>query len=165
MSPFLPFLRRCNLFCVQSYRITMFYQQFYMSFFNLLYKWGTDVMSANYEILRPVTPADLDVNPRFVKILKMIPREGHVTRDQFKSLETNAVNKCMIYAVSSGILKRVLIYERVLKLESVKFWCTQFNKTSHKRTSSNGRLKKYICVQSPSLTSGCLVVHFSRTRP
>ena len=102
----------------------MFYQQFYMSFFNLLYKWGTDVMSANYEILRPVTPADLDVNPRFVKILKMIPREGHVTRDQFKSLETNAVNKCMLYAVSSGILKRVLIYERVLKLESVKFWCT-----------------------------------------
>ena len=120
----------------------MFYQQFYMSFFNLLYKWGTDVMSANYEILRPVTPADLDVNPRFVKILKMIPREGHVTRDQFKSLETNAVNKCMLYAVSSGILKRVLIYERVLKLESVKFWCTQFNKTSHKRTSSNGSTKK-----------------------
>ena len=99
-------------------------------------------MTANYEILRPVTPADLDVNPRFVKILKMIPREGHVTRDQFKSLETNAVNKCMLYAVSSGILKRVLIYERVLKLESVKFWCTQFNKTSHKRTSSNGSTKK-----------------------
>ena len=99
-------------------------------------------MTANYEILRPVTPADLDVNPRFVKILKMIPREGHVTRDQFKSLETNAVNRCMIYAVSSGILKRVLIYERVLKLESVKFWCTQFNKTSHKRTSSNGSTKK-----------------------
>ena len=113
-----------------------------MSFFNLLYKWGTDVMSANYEILRPVTPADLDVNPRFVKILKMIPREGHVTRDHFKSLETNDVNRCMIYAFSSGILKRVFLYERVLKFESVKFWCTQFNKTGHKRTSPNGSTKK-----------------------
>ena len=113
-----------------------------MSFFNLLYKWGTDVMNANYEILRPVMPADLDVNPRFVKILKMIPREGHVTRDHFKSLETNDVNRCMIYAFSSGILKRVFLYERVLKFESVKFWCTQFNKTGHKRTSPNGSTKK-----------------------
>ena len=99
-------------------------------------------MNANYEILRPVTPADLDVNPRFVKILKMIPREGHVTRDHFKSLETNDVNRCMTYAFSSGILKRVLMYERVLKFESVKFWCTQFNKTGHKRTSPNGSTKK-----------------------
>ena len=113
-----------------------------MSFFNLLYKWGTDVVSANYEILRPVTPADLDVNPRFVKILKMMPREGHVARDRFKSLETNDVNRCITYAFSSGILRRVFMYERILKLESVKFWCTQFNKTGHKRISPNGSTKK-----------------------
>ena len=72
-----------------------------MSFFNLLYKWGTDVMNATYEILRPVTPADFDTNPRFVKILRMIPREGHITRDHFKSLETNDVNRCITYAFSS----------------------------------------------------------------
>ena len=99
-------------------------------------------MTATYEILRPVAPADLDVNPRFVKILKMIPHEGHVTRDHFKSFETNDVNRCMTYAFSSRILRRVFLYERILKLESVKFWCTQFNKTGHKRTSPNGSTKK-----------------------
>ena len=94
-----------------------------MSFFNLLYKWGTDVMSANYEILRPVTPADLDVNPRFVKILRMIPCEGCVTRDHFKSLEANDVNRCMTYAFSSGILKRVFLYERVVSAIKIHSLC------------------------------------------
>ncbi len=51
-------------------------------------------MTANYEIVLPVMPADLDVNPRFVKILKMISRKRYVTRDHFKNLETNDITRC-----------------------------------------------------------------------
>ena len=103
-------------------------------------------MNTKYKILRPVTPADLDVGPRFVEILRMIPPEGYVTRDHFKGIEKNRVNKCLTYAFSSGILKKVLPYERVVNLESVKFWCTQLNKPGHKRISPRyGTRELYMC--------------------
>ena len=92
-------------------------------------------MITKYKILRPVTPADLNVSPRFVEILNMIPPEGYVTRDHFKGIEKNRVNRCLTYAFSSGILKKILPYERIVNLESVKFWCTQLNKPGHKRIS------------------------------
>ena len=92
-------------------------------------------MAISYKILRPVTPADLDVNPRFAEILRTIPSKGHITGDHFKSLNANDSNRCMRYAISSGILRRMMLYECVSSLESVKFWCTQLNKLGHKRIS------------------------------
>ena len=58
-----------------------------------------------------------------------------MTRDHFRDLETGHVSKSLAYASSSGILEKVPPYERVLKLESVRFWCTQLNKSGHRRTS------------------------------
>ena len=92
-------------------------------------------MVTSYKILRPVTPADLDVNTRFAEILRTIPTEGHITRDHFKSLNASDSNRCIRYAISSGILRKIMLYERVSSLESVKFWCTQLNKPGHKRIS------------------------------
>ena len=101
-------------------------------------------MTANYKILRPVTPADLDVNPRFVKVLKIIPPDGYVTWDHFRHLETNCVDSCLTYAFSSGILKRILPWDDTSKLESVKFWCTQLNKPNRSHTSPNGTRQLYL---------------------
>ena len=92
-------------------------------------------MVISYKILRPVTPADLDVNTRFAESLRTIPPEGHITRDHFKSLNANDSNRCMRYAISSGILRKIMLYEHVSNLKSVKYWCTQLNKPGHTRTS------------------------------
>ena len=91
-------------------------------------------MTTYYEILRPVTPADLDTRPSFVKLLKMIPPGRYVKRDYFKNIKKSSVGKGLTYACSKGILKRISPYEQVMKLKSIKFWCTQFNRSNHKNT-------------------------------
>ena len=102
-------------------------------------------MTTYYEILRPVTPADLDANPRFAEVLKMIPSGRYVTRNHFNNLETNRVYRGLTHACSCGILKRVSPYDRVLKMESVKFWCTQINKPGFKNmTSKSGTKPLYL---------------------
>ena len=98
-------------------------------------------MTTYYEILRPVTPADLDANPRFVEVLKMIPSGRYVTRNHFNNLETNRAHRGLACACSCGILKRISPYDRVLKLKSVKFWCTQINKPGFKNMTSKSGTK------------------------
>ena len=43
-------------------------------------------MTTHYEVLRPVTPADLYTRPRFVEILELIPPQGRVTFETFNHI-------------------------------------------------------------------------------
>ena len=83
-----------------------------------------------------MTPADLDANPVFAKVLKIIPLDWHILREHFRNLDKNRVNRSLTCAFSSGILKRISPYDLPLKMESVKFWCTQPNAPGHRHTTS-----------------------------
>ena len=92
-------------------------------------------MTSHYEILRPVTPADLNAHPSIVEVLKEIPSQGHLTSEPFRHIERSRASRGITYACSVGILKRVSPHAQVLKMDSVKFWCTQFNESGHKNTT------------------------------
>ena len=94
-------------------------------------------MTTHYKVLRPVTPADLKTGNRFAKVLEMIPPDGYMTFGHFKNIEATLASKGVAHACSCGILKRVSPYERVLSMNSVKFWSTQLNESGHKNTTTN----------------------------
>ena len=108
-------------------------------------------MTTHYEVLRPVEPADLDTHARFIKVLKAIPPGGYVTFEQFRRFEKNHAVGGLGHACLRGILKRVSPHERILKLNSVQFWCTQFEEPGYKhitpqhntRASYLGSLSKF----------------------
>ena len=108
-------------------------------------------MTTHYEVLRPVEPADLDTHARFVKVLKAIPPDGYVTFEQFRRFEKNHAVGGIGHACLRGILRRASPYERILKLNSVQFWCTQFEEPGYKhitpqhntRASYLGSLSKF----------------------
>ena len=89
-------------------------------------------MTTYYRILRPVTRADLDAPPSIAQILRMIPPDGCITFGHFTSADKNLVGSGIRHARSNGILERISPYERILGLDSVKFWCTQLNEPGHK---------------------------------
>ena len=93
------------------------------------------------EILRPVTPADLDIPPRLVNVLKSLPRQGRITSEHFQHMRKDRVSRGATHALSRGILRRILLYEQTLKLDSVKFWCTQFNKSGYKNLTTTSNTK------------------------
>ena len=93
-------------------------------------------MTTHYEVLRPITPADLHTCSTYVEILKSLPLHGYVTFEMFRHIDKTGSTKCMAYACSRGILKRISPHERILKLDSVKFWVTQLNKSGHKNSVS-----------------------------
>ena len=95
-------------------------------------------MTTYYEVLRQVTPEDLDTHPRFVRVLKIIPQDGYVTFEAFKHIGKYRASHGIAHACSVGILKRVSPCERVLRQDSVKFWITQLNKPGHKNMTSFG---------------------------
>ena len=98
-----------------------------------------------YEVLRPVTPADLGTRPSFVVVLELIPPDGRVASKQFMHLGKNRASKGIRHACSVGILARVSPHERVLKLKSVQFWLTQFNKSGHKNMQAkSGTRQTYL---------------------
>ena len=92
------------------------------------------IMTSYYEVLRPAAQADLDASPRFAKVLELIPREGYVTLGRFMHLGRKSASGGMTRACAVGILKRVPPYARIMKLDSVKFWCTQINDSGHRNT-------------------------------
>ena len=91
-------------------------------------------MTTHYKVMRPVTPADLDSPSTIAQILRMIPHEGYVTFEQFKKTDRSRADRGVKHACSIGVLKRISPHERVLGLDSVKFWCTQLNKSGHKNS-------------------------------
>ena len=102
-------------------------------------------MTTYYEVLRPVTPADLDTRPRFVEVLKLIPSQGHVTSELFRHLGKSRASKGITHACSRGILKRISPHDQILGLNSVKFWLTQLNESGHKNSiSKNGTKSLYL---------------------
>ena len=102
-------------------------------------------MTAYYKVLRPVEPADLDVPTRLVKVLKSIPWQGHMTSEHLEHMNKDHVRGGITHALSRGILKRILSHERILVLDSVKFWCTQLNDSGYKNsTSKNGTRYIYL---------------------
>ena len=102
-------------------------------------------MTTYYEVLRPVTPADLDTRPRFVEVLKLIPSQGHVTSELFRHLGKSRASKGITHACSRGILKRISPHDQILGLNSVKFWLTQLNESGHKNSiSKNGTKLLYL---------------------
>ena len=105
-----------------------------MRFLFLLYSWGTEDMTTYYKVLRPVGPADLNTSPMLVEVLRMIPSEGYVKRDHFENMGAGRASKGLAHACSKGILRRVSPHERVMEMESVRFWCTQFHESGHKNT-------------------------------
>ena len=52
----------------------------------LLYKRRSPAMTSYYEVLRPVTPADLDAPPSIAEVMKLIPQSGTVTFEAFRHL-------------------------------------------------------------------------------
>ena len=93
-------------------------------------------MTTHYEVLRPVTPADLHTCSTYAEILKSLPSHGYVTFEMFRHIDKTGSTRCMAYACSRGILKRISPHERILQLDSVKFWVTQLNKSGHKNSVS-----------------------------
>ena len=94
----------------------------------------SNIMTSYYEVLRPAEQADLDASPRFAKVLELIPREGYVTLGRFMHLGRKTASGGMTRACAVGILVRVPPYARIMKLDSVKFWCTQINDSGHRNT-------------------------------
>ena len=99
-------------------------------------------MTTYYEVLRPVTPADLATSKRFAELLKLIPPDGYIKSSLFKDIERNRRTDGIAYACSQAIIKRVSPHERILKLDSVKFWVTQLNESGHKNTSASHSTKQ-----------------------
>ena len=96
-------------------------------------------MTSYYEVLRPVVPADLDAQPRSVEVLEEIPSDGYVTFERFRHLGKNRANNGLAHACSLGIIKRVSPHERVLKLDSVKFWCAYLSEPGFRHTANRNR--------------------------
>ena len=92
-------------------------------------------MTTHYEVLRPVTQADLDTNPALEEILKMIPSDGYVTFEALRHVKNKRAARGLKHACSIGVLKRVLPHERILKLDSVRFWNGELDKSGHKNTT------------------------------
>ena len=92
-------------------------------------------MTTHYEVLRSVEQADLDTQPNVIEVLKSIPPDGYVTFEQFRRFEKNHAAGGLGHACLRGILKRVSPHERILKLNSVQFWCTQFDEPGYKHTA------------------------------
>ena len=99
-------------------------------------------MTSHYKVLRSVTPADLEAHHRFAKVLGMIPPEGYVKFSHFRDIGRNCVSNGIAYACSCGILKRISPHERILHLDSVKFWCTQLNEPGYKNTTTNNSTER-----------------------
>ena len=91
-------------------------------------------MTTHYKVIRPATPADLDSPSTIAQILRMIPHEGCVTFEQFKKTGRSRADGGVKHACSTGVLKRISPHERVSWLDSVQFWCTQFNESGHKNS-------------------------------
>ena len=64
-------------------------------------------MTSHYEVLRRVEPADFDIQPRFVKALKLIPPDGYITFDHFKGVGKDCgASRTRVCAGYSGGLRR-----------------------------------------------------------
>ena len=102
-------------------------------------------MTTYYSVLRPVTKADLDAAPGIVEVLKMIPSDGTVTFEQFRHLKNGRAGRGLAHACTIGVLKRVSPHERILGLDSVRFWCTQLNEPGFKNLmSKDGTIRTYM---------------------
>ena len=99
-------------------------------------------MTSYYKILRPVERSDLNTSPGIAEVLGMIPSEGYVTFEHFKSAGESKTEVGLRYARSHGIMKRISPYEHILGLDSVKFWCTQLNESGHKNSKTEQGTKK-----------------------
>ncbi len=99
-------------------------------------------MTTHYRVLRPVSQDDLDASHESIaKVLRLIPREGYVTFDMFKHLGSGVARRGLARACSMGMLKRVLPHEKVMKLESVRFWTTQLNDSGFKHLKAKSSTK------------------------
>ena len=92
-------------------------------------------MTTYYKVLRPVEQSDLNAPPSIAQVLRMIPPEGCVTFKHFKDAGKGRAVIGIRHACSNGILERISPYERVLGLDSVKFWCTQLDEPGHKNST------------------------------
>ena len=99
-------------------------------------------MTAYHKVLRTVTPADLETGPRFAELLRLIPPDGYIKSSLFKDIERNRRSASIAYACSRGIIKRVTLHDRVLQMDSVRFWCTQLNDSGHKNTATTHGTKQ-----------------------
>ena len=93
-------------------------------------------MTTYYEVLRPVTPADLYTRPRFVEILKLIPPQGRVAFEMFSHIDRHRASQGIAHACSCGILKRISPAKQILKFNSVQTWHKSLNKSGHKHSRS-----------------------------
>lgn len=99
-------------------------------------------MTSYFEMLRPVEPGDLDGYPKIVDILKTTKPQECVTSEMFRHLGKDHAAHGLVRACSKGVLKRISPYEKILGLDSVKFWCTQFNKPGFKNTAPRSSTKR-----------------------
>ena len=102
-------------------------------------------MTTYYRVLRRVGPADLRTSSGNVRVLRMIPADGHITFEHFASIDKNTASGGIRYACSNGILERTSPYGRTSGLDSVRFWCTQLNESGYKNhTSEPGTRQVYL---------------------
>ena len=102
-------------------------------------------MTTHYEVLRPVVQADLDTKPMFAEVLGIIPSRGHVTFEAFRHVKHWRAVRGVKHACSLGIIKRISPHERVLKLDSVKFWCAYLSEPGFRRAANrNSTIHLYL---------------------
>ncbi len=99
-------------------------------------------MTVHYKVLRRVEQADLDSNPKFADILKMIPPDGYATFDHFMQPGKSSPEAGLARDSSLGIIRRASPYEHVTDLDTVRFWITQLNDLGHKKTKPGSSTKR-----------------------
>ena len=72
----------------------------------------------------------------------MIPQDGYVTFDHFKQPGKPAPGAGLARARALEIIKRVSPYERIMNLDTVRFWLTQLNDPGHKHTDPRSSTKR-----------------------
>ena len=100
-------------------------------------------MTTHYKVLRPVDLADLDTSHKTVQILKIIPPDGYAAYEHFKKTGRYAAIKGIRHACSNWILKRISSYERMSRLDSVKFRYVQLNELSHRSSRIGDKCKSF----------------------
>ena len=101
-------------------------------------------MTSHYKVPRRVEPAGFDAQPRFVKVLKLIPPGGYVTFNHFKGVGKDCAGGNLSHACAGVILRRASPHEHILKLDTVRLWCTQINDPGFKNTTARHSVRSCI---------------------
>ena len=108
-------------------------------------------MTTYYKVLCRAGPTELETTSKLVKILRMIPPDGHVVFEHFRDACNHTAVRGVKHACSIGILVRIQPHDRLLGLDSIKFWRTQINESGHRHSQSPDAEDVYLSYSHRSL--------------